>query len=108
MKNVSNVENIGNDEIYKIYGGSSEGDDNITYTTDLRIWFNPKGAVNNSTQGQLRVHAHEITDVLNFRFNTLYFQEDGFGTSVMMRIGLTTIEASEFDNVVETFLNSKF
>lgn len=111
------VKNIGNDAIYKIQGGradlspkdgNNDHVDEINGTVDLRIWFNPKGAANNSTEGQFRVHGQEITDVLNFRFSTLYFQLNQFGNSVNMRIGLTTIDADQFDNVVETFLNDKF
>ena len=99
------VKNLGGDNIYKVQGGTSGGNDNVSNPGDVLFYFHPKAAVNTSTNGQFRVHSHEITDIFNFRFSALYFAENQLGTNVNIRIGLTTIDANQFDDVLETFLN---
>ena len=101
------VKNIGTSKIHEIQGGAPA--DDITFTTNLSLWFHPKGAANNSVNGKFLISANEISDVYHLRFTTIYLQNSNanFSTGAELRIGLTTIEASEFNDVVETFLNSE-
>tara|TARA_A100000164_G_scaffold227166_1_gene201425 strand:- start:198 stop:611 length:414 start_codon:yes stop_codon:yes gene_type:complete len=72
----------------------------------VTVYFCKEDAVN-KTNGL--IVAAETTLPLYLRCTKLYFNNTGggdTGKAIQVRAGLTTIDSSEFDNVVETFLEA--
>jgi len=71
--------------------------------TGVNVYFNRKDAALVSGNNCIKLIAGESTYPLNIRCTSIYL-EDGAPDDLEIRAGLTSIESSEFTEVVETFL----
>ncbi len=71
--------------------------------TAANVYFNRKDAALAQGNNCIKLLANESTYPLNIRCTSIYF-ENGVAANLEIRAGLTSIDSSEFTEVVETFL----
>ena len=93
--------NTGNNTMETIYDGSAGA--NIT---DKKFYFNTKNAAKKD-EFHIRIIKNEISPIYPYRITALYYHDSTNHSQDVLNIraGLTTIDANQFDEVVETFLD---